>query len=219
MGRDPRTWVRNSAGSRRVTHGAAPRFTAREVRGWGEALARHPRWRSLRIGTEPAPGIPAGTGLRGVIAHCLARAPGPHRSLEGHLDGRSPGLGADLGWALRGSTGLVREAVRAAFALHGPRAAEQLAADPLGVVDELLAAVAALEAGARREGGERRKVRPNRGQAPCARAYAALGLAQGASPAEVKAAHRRLVKRHHPDMGGRAEDFHRIDAAYRLLIP
>jgi hypothetical protein len=201
-----------------VTHGAAPRFTPREVRGWGEALARHPRWRSLRIGTEPAAWGAAGTGLRGLIAHCLSRVAGPHRTLEDHLDDRSPGLGRDLGWALRGSTGRVREAVRAAFALQGPRATERLATDPLGVVDELLAAVAALEARARQEGGERRQVRPKPGQAPCDRAYAALGLAQGASPAEVKAAHRRLVKRHHPDMGGKAEDFHRIDAAYRLLI-
>jgi DnaJ-class molecular chaperone len=86
------------------------------------------------------------------------------------------------------------------------------------VVEELLAAVAAREGGARRERGERRRqVRQNRPPVPCDRAYAALGLARGASPEEVKAAHRRLVKRHHPDMGGRAEDFHRINAAYRLL--
>jgi curved DNA-binding protein CbpA len=34
----------------------------------------------------------------------------------------------------------------------------------------------------------------------------------------VKAAHRRLVKLHHPDMGGDAEAFRRINAAYQLLI-
>ncbi len=36
--------------------------------------------------------------------------------------------------------------------------------------------------------------------------------------AAVKAAHRRLVKCHHPDMGGDAEAFRRINAAYQLLI-
>jgi curved DNA-binding protein CbpA len=36
--------------------------------------------------------------------------------------------------------------------------------------------------------------------------------------AAVKAAHRRLVKRHHPDMGGDAESFRRINDAYQLLM-
>jgi hypothetical protein len=45
-----------------------------------------------------------------------------------------------------------------------------------------------------------------------------LGLRWGASREAIKAAHRRLVKRHHPDMGGQAADFHRINAAYQLLL-
>jgi DnaJ-domain-containing protein 1 len=45
-----------------------------------------------------------------------------------------------------------------------------------------------------------------------------LGLRWGASRDAIKTAHRRLVKRHHPDMGGQAADFHRINAAYQLLI-
>lgn len=49
-------------------------------------------------------------------------------------------------------------------------------------------------------------------------AYQVLGLQWGASLASIKQAHRRLVKQHHPDMGGRAEDFHRINTAYQLLV-
>ena len=49
-------------------------------------------------------------------------------------------------------------------------------------------------------------------------AYRLLGLPWGASTEAIKRAHRRLVKQHHPDMGGRAEDFHRISQAYQLLV-
>ena len=45
-----------------------------------------------------------------------------------------------------------------------------------------------------------------------------LGLEWGASRQAIKTAHRRLVKQHHPDMGGQAEDFHRINDAYQLLL-
>ena len=49
-------------------------------------------------------------------------------------------------------------------------------------------------------------------------AFGILELTWGASRDAVKAAHRRLVKLHHPDMGGDAESFRRINAAYQLLI-
>ena len=45
-----------------------------------------------------------------------------------------------------------------------------------------------------------------------------LGLAWGASRASIKAAHRRLVKQHHPDVGGDAESFRVVNDAYQLLI-
>ncbi len=45
-----------------------------------------------------------------------------------------------------------------------------------------------------------------------------LGLAWGASRASIKAAHRRLVKQHHPDMGGDAESFRLVNDAYQMLI-
>lgn len=49
-------------------------------------------------------------------------------------------------------------------------------------------------------------------------AYRVLGLAWGASRDAIKSAHRRLVKQHHPDLGGRPEDFHRVNEAYQLLV-
>jgi curved DNA-binding protein CbpA len=45
-----------------------------------------------------------------------------------------------------------------------------------------------------------------------------LGLHRGATRQEIKRAHRRLVKAHHPDRGGDGDDFRRIQAAYQLLI-
>ena len=43
------------------------------------------------------------------------------------------------------------------------------------------------------------------------------GLA-GASAAAIKRAYRQLAKTHHPDLGGDAEAFRRLDAAYRSLV-
>jgi curved DNA-binding protein CbpA len=43
-------------------------------------------------------------------------------------------------------------------------------------------------------------------------------LRWGSSKEAVKQAHRRLVKQHHPDMGGSAEAFRRVNDAYQLLI-
>jgi len=49
-------------------------------------------------------------------------------------------------------------------------------------------------------------------------AYRQLGLGWGASREVIKRAHRRLVKQHHPDVGGEAEAFRRINEAYQLLM-
>ena len=48
-------------------------------------------------------------------------------------------------------------------------------------------------------------------------AYRILGLTRDSSPAQVKAAYRRLVAETHPDRGGEAADFIRIRAAYEIL--
>ena len=47
--------------------------------------------------------------------------------------------------------------------------------------------------------------------------YETLGLAQGASPDEVKKAYKKLALQHHPDRGGDAEKFKEISRAYETL--
>ena len=70
------------------------------------------------------------------------------------------------------------------------------------------------------------KVPPGGGQRPTAQmrgmsraeALEILGLSQDASPAEIKSAHRRLMKQHHPDHGGDVELAARINAAKERLL-
>jgi hypothetical protein len=45
-----------------------------------------------------------------------------------------------------------------------------------------------------------------------------LGLENGATSQAIKRAYWHLAKAHHPDLGGDPEAFHRLDAAYRLLV-
>lgn len=47
--------------------------------------------------------------------------------------------------------------------------------------------------------------------------YAVLGLTPEASPAEIKAAYRALVKRHHPDAGGDDQRILALNAAWEVL--
>jgi len=321
-----RTW-RSGPG---VTTGAAPGITPQLVRQWAEALSSHPRWRELRLGSrlegDPAAGGCLELGLQALLDDLRSRSHNPALELEEALDRRAPGLGAELRWALAGPASRVKAAVRAAFALHGPRAADRLSADPQAVVEELLAAIARLEVQVRQEAQTRRERaqrqqawwRQQDGRRPGGRSWggadwggseaqgggagAAAGdprpgdtgeggskdharagaqdggagtsrdagssrawsagsggsrdssgtgaapgagagegrssqqgrqaapdrqrvealdileLSWGAPVAAVKAAHRRLVKRHHPDMGGDAESFRRINDAYQLLM-
>ena len=313
--------VRSWRSGPKVTVGAAPGITPQLVRQWAEALSSHPRWRELRLGSrlegDPAAGGSLELGLQALLDDLRSRSPNPALELEEALDRRAPGLGAELRWALAGPASRVKAAVRAAFALHGPRAADRLSADPQGVVEELLAGIARLEAqlrqetqagreraerqqawwrqqdgrrpggrswgGAEAQGGgggpepsnsragdtreaganagardggpdasrdagsnrewsagsgdsrrssgsgggpgagegEGRRSQHGRHAAPDRQRVEALGILElswGAPVAAVKAAHRRLVKRHHPDMGGDAESFRRINDAYQLLM-
>jgi hypothetical protein len=314
--------VRSWRSGPEVTTGAAPGITPQLVRQWAEALSSHPRWRELRLGSrlegDPAAGGSLELGLQALLDDLRSRSHNPALELEDALDRRAPGLGAELRWALAGPASRVKAAVRAAFALHGPRAADRLSADPQAVVEELLAAIARLEVQVRQEAQTRRQQtqrqqawwRQQDGRRPGGRSWGAGGegggagaaagdpraggtgadgskdhsragaqgggsggsrdagssragsagsgdsrgssgtgaahgsgegrrsehsrqaapdrqrvealdileLSWGAPLAAVKAAHRRLVKRHHPDMGGDAESFRRINDAYQLLI-
>jgi hypothetical protein len=51
-----------------------------------------------------------------------------------------------------------------------------------------------------------------------AEAFAVLGLAEGASDEEIHAAHRRLIQRVHPDVGGSADLAARINRAKDILL-
>ena len=47
--------------------------------------------------------------------------------------------------------------------------------------------------------------------------YEILGVARGASAAEIKKAFRAKAKQHHPDKGGEAQTFKKINEAYEVL--
>ena len=49
-------------------------------------------------------------------------------------------------------------------------------------------------------------------------ALAVLGLAAGADDEEIRAAHRRLIQRVHPDVGGSADLAARINRAKEVLL-
>ena len=244
----------------RVTQGTAPSLTVAQVQRWIEALERQPGWGELRVG-PPA-------GLRQLVEELRARSWNPALSLEEDLDRRQIGLGRELAAALRGPHSRGRWAVRAAFALYGPSAAEWLSDAPQRVVQELRQrlrnqAAAGRDPGPRDPGagpsGRRRGTRTanhsqdgrgpesaraagadsdpgagpqgrdprsghgaRSGRAPSSdprrEALRLLGLEEGASRQQIKRAYRQLAKAHHPDLGGDVQAFHRLDAAYRLLI-
>lgn len=216
---------------------APPRVTVEQVRRWGERLARQSGWTELRSGGDDS-------GLRGLIEALNRGSFHPHLTLEQRLDRLAPRLGADLQQALAGPLTKKRLAVLAAFGLYGISASEWLEDDPARVVADLRQRQQRLERpgsqhrqGRRTRSDQRATDRQTHGQShgqhhhqaaaeqapPDAdplrlEALQVLGLRWGASREAIKAAHRRLVKRHHPDMGGQAADFHRINAAYQLLL-
>ena len=80
--------------------------------------------------------------------------------------------------------------------------------------------VALLEAWLDRAHPDWREAPPLSDEGPLDRteALAVLGLAEGATEAEIKAAHRRLMRGAHPDQGGSAWLAARLNAARDLLL-
>jgi hypothetical protein len=164
-----------------------------------------------------------------------ARDPwGPGRSRRAASGGASrgasqaapsgPATGADAN--RRRTTGSGRERPATETAGAGPRGAGPTGAGPTGAgaAGQPGSGSAQADSGqAKSAGGSRRSTDtpPPSGSGDDRRQLAALetlGLAWGASRAAIKAAHRRLVKQHHPDMGGDAESFRLVNDAYQRLI-
>jgi DnaJ-domain-containing protein 1 len=130
-----------------------------------------------------------------------------------------PGFGSELHAAMAGSLTKKRGAVLASFAFYGVRAIEWLHEDPQRVVQELLKQQESTQSGRRTRSGQRSTDRKRSGSSDVrSAAYSTLGLQFGASQHDIKKAHRRLAKQHHPDLGGSAENFRKINEAYQLLI-
>lgn len=197
----------------------APRIRREQVLQWGAALARQPGWTTLRQ-----------SGLQALIERLNRLAFPGHLTLEQRLDRLVPGLGTDLIAAVGNTTTKASTAVLAAFALYGVRASEWLEEEPRRVVLDLQQQLQqnASRGRGRRTRTDQRKTdqhsshQDNSHQQPSdggrVAALAVLGLEPGASADAIKQAHRRLVKQHHPDMGGSAEAFRRVNEAYQLLI-
>ena len=191
-------------------------LTASHVQHWGEVLEQQQGWNTL----DPQ-------RLQFLIHELNRSSFHSDLSLEQRLDRLQPRLGQDLNKAV-GTPETRRDwAVLAAFALYGVRSMEWLDEDPRRVVAELQRRQSQAGNGRRTRSDRRKTDREDRtDQTPFKRkdiqskeeARQILGLTERASEQEIKRAHRRLVKQHHPDMGGSAEQFRRVNEAYQYLI-
>ena len=163
-----------------------------QVQRWGNELAMQPGWGEFDQ-----------AGLEALIERLNRRGFPANLNLRQRLDRLVAGLGTELLAAVAEPATLPDHAVLAAFALYGVRASEWLDEDPRRVVEDLRQRLQS----SRRPVGD-----------PRADALAVLGLDPGASAVAIKRAHRRLVKQHHPDMGGSAEAFRRVNEAYQQLM-
>ena len=188
------------------------RISREQVLQWGEALAGQPGWSGLRQ-----------AALEALIVRLNRLGFPGHLTLQQRLDRLVSGLGTDLLSAVGGKATKKSTAVLAAFALYGVRASEWLDEDPKRVVLDLQQQLQQSEARrrGRRTRTDQRKTdhrTPDEPWGGRAAALAVLGLEAEASAEAIKQAHRRLVKRHHPDMGGSAEAFRRVNEAYQRLM-
>ena len=136
------------------------------------------------------------------------RAPSNHASPGASRGAASgPAAGASRSGGNRRTTGAGQERPGTRSSGAGPTGADPTGADPTGAGHTGASAAGQPPSGSG-SGGDSRQLA----------ALETLGLAWGASRASIKAAHRRLVKQHHPDMGGDAESFRLVNDAYQLLI-
>jgi len=73
-------------------------------------------------------------------------------------------------------------------------------------------------AGSAADGDEETHTAPGSGQMSREEAFEVLGLAPEASDADIKAAHRRLIREYHPDHGGSDYLASKINEAKDLLL-
>ena len=186
-----------------------------QVERWGEALARQQGWSALRL-----------KELEHLIDTLNRASFHSHLNLQQRLDRLMPGLGTDLLAAIPKPMTKKRYAVLAAFALYGIRSREWLDEDPQRVVFELKNRQQSTRQGRRTRTDQRASDRnaksygngTNPSEFSSRDALHVLGLKSGASQDAIKKSYRRLVKQHHPDLGGSAHEFRKINEAYQQLL-
>ncbi|UPH90646.1 J domain-containing protein [Synechococcus sp. NB0720_010] len=181
-----------------------------QVERWGAALAEQKGWAVLRQ-----------SGLEELIEQLNRSSFLPQLNLQQRLDHLVPGLGRDLYAATASPLNKKRCAVLAAFALYGVSAIEWLDDDPQRVVLEMRQRQRTSNRRTRTDQRrtDRQHQSTDQGRDPRrVVALSVLGLEWGASKQAIKQAHRRLVKQHHPDVGGTAEAFRRVNDAYQFLV-
>ncbi|QNI53835.1 DnaJ type IV chaperone protein [Synechococcus sp. BIOS-E4-1] len=195
--------------------------SSEQVQRWGDSLAMQPGWSVLRQ-----------HGLELLIDQLNRSSFHSQLSLSQRLDRVVSGLGTDLLAAVGSKPTKKTAAVLASFALYGVRASEWLDEDPRRVVEELRQRHRQRQDHQRAGGSHGRRTRSDQratdreptGQAQRgsddarSAALSILGLQTNASQEEIKQAFRMLVKQHHPDLGGSADAFHRVNDAYQLLM-
>ena len=184
------------------------RITASQIDAWGQTLSHQVAWKDLRLRC-----------LIDLIERLNRNSFHPQLNLYQRLDRLMPGFGSELLAAMTGALTKKRAAVLAAFAFYGVRASEWLNEDPQRVVHELLNRQESTRSSRRTRSDQRSSDRTESEPLDArSNAFEILGLESGASVHEIKQARRRLAKKHHPDLGGSAEIFRRINEAYQLLL-
>ncbi|MDP7994533.1 MAG: J domain-containing protein [Synechococcus sp. SP2 MAG] len=192
-----------------------PSVSTDQVERWGEALAHQQGWNTLRLNE-----------LEQLIDALNRASFHPHLNLQQRLDRLMPGLGADLFAATHKPVTKKRCAVLAAFALYGIRSREWLDEDPQRVVFELKSRQQSSQKNRRTRSDQRASDRNSQsyGRAnkssefSVGEALLVLGLKRGASQDSIKKSYRRLVKQHHPDLGGSVDQFRKVNEAYQQLM-